>query len=85
MVAFEVWLQWEISHVYLMFDIGNTVCEFKVGLCDFIVRLAWSVQQDALWVCGFSHLSYCAVERSQDSGMLQTLIHGVVSCGRGML
>ena len=49
---------------------GEKRCEFKVGSADFIVRLDWSVSSHALWMCGFSSLSYLEVKRD-DKGLLR--------------
>ena len=45
---------------------GEKLFEVCVGSPDYIVRLAWSVSGKALWMCGFSTLSYVEVEK--DSG-----------------
>ena len=47
---------------------GEKRCEFKVASADFIVRLDWSVSSHALWMCGFSSLSYLEVKRG-DKGL----------------
>lgn len=44
---------------------GEKVEEFESCVQDYIVRMDWSVSGGGLWVCGFSCLSYLAVERSQ--------------------
>ena len=57
---------------------GEKLCEFMVGSADYIVRLDWSVSSHALWMCGFSTLSYLQVKRN-DKGRLCSALLGVSS------
>ena len=52
---------------------GEKLCEFTVGSADYIVRLDWSVSSHALWMCGFSTLSYLQVKRN-DEGRLRSAL-----------
>ena len=45
---------------------GEKLFEASVGSPDYIVRLEWSVSGKALWMCGFSTLSYVEVVRRVD-------------------
>ena len=45
---------------------GEKLGEFRAGSADYIVRLDWSVSGHALWLCGFSVLSYLQVKRKDD-------------------
>ena len=45
---------------------GEKLFEVSVGSPDYIVRLAWSVSGKALWMCGFSTLSYVEVEKDSN-------------------
>ena len=48
-------LWWSVS--------GEKLFEVSAGSPDYIVRLAWSASGTALWMCGFSTLSYVEVEK----------------------
>ena len=43
---------------------GEKLQEFATGFNDIVVHTDWSVSGKGMWVCGFSHLAYCTVERS---------------------
>lgn len=45
---------------------GNKLFEEKVASPDFIVHLEWSASSKALWMCGFSTLSYVEVKKNQN-------------------
>ena len=54
---------------------GEKVLEFATGFSDIVVHMDWSLSGRGLWVCGFSCLDYCAVERSTDEkGWLNAII-----------
>ena len=42
---------------------GEKVLEFDTGFSDIVVHVDWSVSGKGLWICGFSCLAYCTVER----------------------
>ncbi len=46
-------------------QIGDQVHEYKIVSSDFVVHIDWSENRDALFVCGFSKLSYCPVTRNE--------------------
>lgn len=46
---------------------GEKLLEVESGVQDYVVHMDWSVSARGLWICGFSCLSYLAVERN-DAG-----------------
>lgn len=46
--------------------LGNKLFEGRVASPDFVVHLEWSVSGKALWMCGFSTLSYVEVKKNHD-------------------
>lgn len=45
---------------------GRKLFQEKVASSDYIVHLEWSVSGKALWMCGFSTLSYVEVKKNHD-------------------
>ena len=45
---------------------GDRLASFAVGSCDYVVRLDWSVSGHALWMCGFSTMTYFDVKRQRN-------------------
>ena len=42
---------------------GGKLASFAVGSSDYVVRLEWSVSGGALWMCGFSSMTYLDVRK----------------------
>lgn len=54
---------------------GDKLFEEKVASSDFIVHLEWSVSGKALWMCGFSTLSYVEVKKNHDGTYMSIWMH----------
>ena len=64
----SIFLSFPSLYSLLLLSLGSKLQEISVGSSDYIVHINWSRDNvsppTGLWLCGFSRLIYCNVERN---------------------